>query len=76
LFPAGFYNKTFMWPRGAWERLYEPAIRRMAGLGESPKARDADHYCATYAHCETLVIGAGPAGIEAALAAAAAGERV
>ena len=32
-FPAGFYNKTFMWPRSLWERLYEPAIRRMAGLG-------------------------------------------
>ncbi|MCW6534151.1 glycine cleavage T C-terminal barrel domain-containing protein [Sphingomonas lycopersici] len=75
-FPAGFYNKTFMWPRSAWEKLYEPAIRRMAGLGESPTTRDADHYAATYAHCETLVVGGGPAGIDAALTAAETGGRV
>ena len=42
LFPAGFYNKTFMWPRAAWEKLYEPAIRRMAGLGKAPDAIDRD----------------------------------
>ena len=76
LFPAGFYNKTFMWPRSAWEKLYEPVIRRLAGLGESPTAPDPDHYGATYAHCEVLVIGAGPAGIAAALAAAETGGRV
>ena len=69
-FPAGFYNKTFMWPRSAWDKLYEPIIRRMAGLGESPQEADPDHYAATYAHCEVLVVGAGPAGIEAALEAA------
>ncbi len=67
LFPAGFYNKTFKWPRGAWEKLYEPAIRRMAGLGAAPTAPDPDHYAATYAHCDVLVIGGGPAGIDAAL---------
>ncbi len=76
LFPAGFYNKTFMWPRAAWEALYEPVIRRLAGLGESPVARDPDHYDATYAHCEVLVIGGGIAGIEAALDAAQTGGRV
>ena len=76
LLPAGFYNKTFMWPRSFWERLYEPAIRRMAGLGEAPDAPDPDHYAATYAHCDLLIIGAGPAGIEAALAAAASAQRV
>ena len=70
LFPAGFYNKTFMWPRSFWDKLYEPAIRRMAGLGEAPDAPDPDHYAATYAHCDVLIVGAGPAGIEAALAAA------
>jgi sarcosine oxidase subunit alpha len=75
-FPAGFYNKTFMWPRSAWEKLYEPVIRRLAGLGESPTTPDPDHYGATYAHCEVLVVGAGPAGISAALEAAADGGRV
>lgn len=76
MFPAGFYNKTFMWPRAAWEKLYEPVIRRLAGLGESPVERDPDHYDATYAHCDVLVVGGGIAGIEAALAAADAGDRV
>ncbi len=76
LFPAGFYNKTFMWPRSFWERLYEPAIRQMAGLGEAPDAPDADHYAATYAHYDLLVVGAGPAGIAAALAAAGTQARV
>jgi sarcosine oxidase subunit alpha len=76
LFPAGFYNKTFMWPRSAWENLYEPVIRQLAGLGDSPVARDPDHYDATYAHCEVLVVGGGIAGITAALEAAAQGGRV
>ena len=75
-FPAGFYNKTFMWPRSFWDRLYEPAIRRMAGLGDAPSEADPDHYSATYAHCDLLVVGAGPAGIEAALAAVGAGKRI
>jgi len=76
LFSAGFYNKTFMWPRSAWEKLYEPVIRQLAGLGDSPVARDPDYYDATYAHCEVLVVGGGIAGIEAALHAAAPGGRV
>ncbi len=75
-FPAGFYNKTFMWPRSFWERVYEPAIRRMAGLGDAPTETDPDHYAATYAHCDLLIVGAGPAGIDAALAASAAGKRI
>ncbi len=75
-FPAGFYNKTFMWPRSFWDRLYEPAIRKMAGLGDAPTEEDPDLYASTYAHCDVLIIGAGPAGIDAALAAAASGNRV
>jgi sarcosine oxidase subunit alpha len=74
-FPAGFYYKTFMWPPGFWMR-YEQIIRRAAGLGKAPRAPDPDGYSKTYAHCDVLVVGAGPAGIVAALAAGAAGARV
>ncbi len=69
---AGFYYKTFMWPRGAWERVYEPVIRRAAGLGEAPALPDPDRYATRFAHCEVLVVGSGPAGLAAALAASAA----
>jgi len=75
-FPAGFYYKTFMWPKAAWKRLYEPVIRRAAGLGEAPTLADPDRYAQRYAHCDVLVVGGGPAGIAAALAAADAGARV
>jgi len=68
-FSAGFYYKTFMWPRSAWEKLYEPVIRRAAGLGRAPEAADGDRYSQRFAHCEVLVVGAGPAGLAAALAA-------
>jgi sarcosine oxidase subunit alpha len=76
LFPAGFYYKTFMWPRGAWKAIYEPYIRAAAGLGRSPTQSDPDRYSNRYAHCDVLVVGAGPAGLAAALAAAASGARV
>ncbi|MGO9425547.1 MAG: sarcosine oxidase subunit alpha family protein [Steroidobacteraceae bacterium] len=75
-FPAGFYYKTFMWPRHAWKSLYEPVIRRAAGLGVAPTQPDPDRYLQRYAHCDVLVVGAGPAGIAAALAAAKLGNRV
>ena len=75
-FPAGFYYKTFMWPQTAWNSLYEPIIRRAAGLGEAPTLPDPDRYAQRYAHCDVLVVGAGPAGIAAAMAGAAAGARV
>ena len=76
LLPAAFYYKTFMWPRSAWHRWYEPAIRRAAGLGRSPSVPDPDRYAQRYAHCDVLVVGAGPAGLAAALAASATGARV
>ncbi|TLZ50968.1 MAG: FAD-dependent oxidoreductase, partial [Gammaproteobacteria bacterium] len=74
--PAGFYYKTFMWPRGAWQTLYEPRIRAAAGLGRSPTLADPDRYAARYAHCDVLVVGGGPAGLASATAAASAGARV
>ena len=76
LFPAGFYYKTFMWPRPAWKRVYEPMIRRAAGLGRAAAANDPDRYEQAFAFCDVLVIGAGPSGLIAALAAARAGARV
>ena len=76
LLPAGFYYKTFMWPRGFWDRVYEPIIRAAAGLGRVPTAPDPDRYLQRHAHCDVLVVGAGPAGLAAALAAAEAGGRV
>jgi len=75
-FAAGFYYKTFMWPRAAWKHVYEPIIRRAAGLGVAPKEADPDHYASRYAYCDVLVVGAGVAGLSAALAAAHAGARV
>src|SRR5690606_14266581 len=75
-FAAGFYYKTFMWPKAAWEKLYEPFIRRAAGLGVAPTEEDPDHYASRYAYCDVLVVGAGVAGLAAALAAAESGARV
>ena len=74
--PAGFYYKTFMWPRRAWRSLYEPRIRAAAGLGRAPILPDPDRYAGRYAHCDVLIVGAGPAGLAAAAAAAVTGARV
>jgi sarcosine oxidase subunit alpha len=76
MFSAGFYYKTFMWPKAAWHKFYEPNIRAAAGLGVAPDQPDPDHYSALYAHCEVLVLGGGAAGLAAALAAAETGVRV
>ncbi len=73
---AGFYYKTFMWPASFWEKLYEPMIRRAAGLGRNAGLPDPDVYEKTTEFCDVLVIGAGAEGIEAAAQAAAKGERV
>ena len=73
---AGFYYKTFMWPRRFWETLYEPLIRRAAGLGKLARQPDESRYEKAFAFCDVLVIGAGPAGLMAALSAAQAGATV
>ena len=76
VFAAGFYYKTFMWPAAFWERVYEPLIRRAAGLGRASGLPDPDAYEKRTAFADLLVIGAGPAGLAAALDAADRGSRV
>jgi sarcosine oxidase subunit alpha len=81
LFGTGFYYKTFMGPSllgksWAWARIYEPMIRRAAGLGAPPREPDPDRYTRTFDHCDVLIVGAGPAGLAAALAASGSGARV
>jgi len=73
---AGFYYKTFMWPKAFWEKVYEPAIRASAGLGRLSGKDDPDIYDKGFLHCDILVIGAGPSGLMAALAAGRSGARV
>ena len=73
---AGFYYKTFMWPRPFWEKLYEPLIRRAAGLGSLSGKHDEAQYEKAWAFCDLLVVGAGPTGLMAALTAAQAGADV
>ncbi len=75
-FAAGFYYKTFMWPRKAWDKVYEPFIRRAAGLGESPTETDPDRYANRFEHCDVLIIGGGAAGLMAAKTAAAKKQRI
>ena len=73
---AGFYYKTFMWPASFWEKLYEPLIRRAAGLGRASTEPDPDIYDKAHAFCDVLVVGSGPAGLSGALAASQANARV
>ena len=75
ILPAGFYYKTFMWPVSGW-KVYEHFIRRAAGLGRAPEVPDEDTYDKMNAHADVVVVGAGPAGLSAARAAAASGARV
>jgi sarcosine oxidase subunit alpha len=76
IFVAGFYYKTFMWPAAFWEKVYEPIIRRAAGLGRASMEADPDTYEKAHAFCDVLIIGAGAAGLAAALAAGRSGARV
>jgi len=73
--PAGFYYKTFLWPRRGWKN-YRRFIRRASGLGRVPSESDVDRYDKIHAHCDVMVIGGGPAGLAAALEAARRGARV
>jgi len=73
LLSAGFYYKTFIWPN--WH-VFEPFIRRAAGIGRAPSLPDPDRYEAAERHVEVLVIGAGPAGLAATRAAAGQGLKV
>ena len=75
ILPAGFYYKTFQWPGFLW-MTYEKIIRNAAGIGKAPTEADPDYYDHMHAHCDVLVVGAGPAGLMAAKAAAATGARV
>jgi sarcosine oxidase subunit alpha len=75
LLPSGFYYKTFMWPASLW-MTYERVIRKAAGLGKAPEGPDPDRYDKTFAHCDVLVAGGGPAGLAAALSAGRGGARV
>ena len=73
---AGFYYKTFMWPKAFWEKIYEPIIRSSAGLGRLSLKDDPDTYDKGFLHCDLLIIGAGPTGLAAALTAARSGARI
>ena len=74
--PVGFYYKTFMRPAWMWPH-YERFLRSAAGLGKvDPEAEEAGSFDKQYLHADVVVVGAGPAGLEAATAAAAEGARV
>ncbi|MFK7992769.1 MAG: sarcosine oxidase subunit alpha family protein [Granulosicoccus sp.] len=75
LMTPGFYYKTFMWPKSQW-LTYEKFIRKAAGLGRSPKVPDVDRYDHMHHHADVVIVGAGPAGLSAALSAAKSGARV
>ncbi len=76
IFPAGFYYKTFMWPKSFWHKIYEPIIRKAAGLGVAPLKPDPDRYEHKFEYCDILIAGSGPSGLASALAAAKNGSKV
>ena len=76
LLPAGFYYKTFMPSLTLWHRVFEPIIRHSAGWGRAPEEPDPDCYDHKHVHCDVLIVGGGPAGLAAAVAAGRIGARV
>ena len=75
-FPAGFYYKTFMWPKSFWYRIYEPFIRKSAGFGVVSIKHDQERYEHKYEYCDLLITGSGPSGLASAYAAAKNGASV
>ncbi len=75
-FPAGFYYKTFMWPKSFWYKLYEPIIRKAAGFGSASTKHDQERYEHKYEYCDLLIAGSGPSGLASAYAAAKNGAKV
>ena len=75
-FPAGFYYKTFMWPKSFWYKVYEPFIRKAAGLGVASLEKDKERYEHKFEYCDLLVTGSGPSGLSSAYAAAKNGAKV
>ncbi len=74
--PAGFYYKTFMFPRAGWKHVFEPIVRQSAGLGQVPTEGDVDRYEHFYHHTDVLIVGGGVAGLAAAMAAGQSGKSV
>ena len=75
-FPAGFYYKTFMWPKSFWYKVYEPFIRKAAGFGVASTKHDQERYEHKYEYCDLLITGSGPSGLASAYAAAKNGAEV
>lgn len=74
--PVGFYYKAFFRPKGIWQKLWEPLVRRSAGLGKVNLNTPHGYYDKKYCFYDVVIVGAGPAGLSAAIAAAETGAEV
>ena len=74
--PVGFYYRSFFRPQGIW-KWWERVFRRSAGLGRINTGAANQGYCdKQYLFTDVAVVGAGPAGLSAAIAAAESGAKV